>query len=400
MPDRRSKSPSVLRRLIFPAGLALMAAFFAAPSTQFAGAQEASAQNPGGDGYWVATSDGGVFTYGDARFYGSMAGKKLRAPITDIVPTPTGKGYWLVGEDGGIFSFGDAKFFGSPADLPHAPAVAIARVPGPGQGGGPAGPKGDPGPAGPQGPSGPQGVRGPEGPQGPEGPRGPRGPEGPPGAPATYVGANWGVVHRNVTGNGRAELGSATQTPPHGVGALNIQTSAALDPTTGIAADKAAFGNEKDFFNTKVKDLTKVAYSVYTTNENAAKAANNMPSISFEIDPNVTGKTTNYSSLVYAPHTSTPGQWTPIDALADTGRHWGLTSGQFTFDQCHINGPRCTWTEILNVLNDGGEDAVITFSVQITKGRDFAFSGMVDGLVINDKLYDFEPFGVETKPAL
>lgn len=61
---------------------------------------------------------------------------------------------------------------------------------------------------------------------------------------------------------------------------------------------------------------------------------------------------------------------------------------------------RCTWAEILEVLDSGGEDAVITFSVQITKGRDFAFSGMVDGPVINDKLYDFEPFGVETRPAL
>ena len=61
---------------------------------------------------------------------------------------------------------------------------------------------------------------------------------------------------------------------------------------------------------------------------------------------------------------------------------------------------RCTWAEILNVLNDAdGEDAVISFSVQISKGRDFAFSGMVDGLRINDTLYDFEPFGVEAKPV-
>jgi hypothetical protein len=42
---------------------------------------------------------------------------------------------------------------------------------------------------------------------------------------------------------------------------------------------------------------------------------------------------------------------------------------------------------------------VISFSVQISKGRDFAFSGMVDGLRINDTLYDFEPFGVEAKPV-
>ena len=27
--------------------------------------------------------------------------------------TPSGKGYWLLGRDGGVFSFGDARFYGS-----------------------------------------------------------------------------------------------------------------------------------------------------------------------------------------------------------------------------------------------------------------------------------------------
>jgi hypothetical protein len=30
-----------------------------------------------------------------------------------MVPSPNGKGYLLVGADGGVFSYGDAKFFGS-----------------------------------------------------------------------------------------------------------------------------------------------------------------------------------------------------------------------------------------------------------------------------------------------
>jgi len=30
-----------------------------------------------------------------------------------MAATPDGKGYWLVASDGGIFSFGDAGFFGS-----------------------------------------------------------------------------------------------------------------------------------------------------------------------------------------------------------------------------------------------------------------------------------------------
>ena len=60
--------------------------------------------------------DGGIFSFGDAAFYGSMGAVRLNGPIIDLAPTPTGHGYWLLGRDGGIFSFGDARFFGSAAD--------------------------------------------------------------------------------------------------------------------------------------------------------------------------------------------------------------------------------------------------------------------------------------------
>jgi hypothetical protein len=30
-----------------------------------------------------------------------------------MATTSTGKGYWLVASDGGIFTFGDARFYGS-----------------------------------------------------------------------------------------------------------------------------------------------------------------------------------------------------------------------------------------------------------------------------------------------
>jgi hypothetical protein len=39
-------------------------------------------------------------------------------PIVGMAATPTGKGYWLVASDGGIFTFGDAVFFGSHAGTP------------------------------------------------------------------------------------------------------------------------------------------------------------------------------------------------------------------------------------------------------------------------------------------
>ncbi len=35
-------------------------------------------------------------------------------------------------------------------------------------------------------------------------------------------------------------------------------------------------------------------------------------------------------------------------------------------------------------------------TVEITKGRDYAFTGAVDALVLNATTYDFEPFGVSS----
>ena len=66
-----------------------------------------------GQGYWMVGADGGVFSFGDAGSYGSMGGKRLSQPVVGMAATPDGKGYWLVAADGGIFSFGDARFYGS-----------------------------------------------------------------------------------------------------------------------------------------------------------------------------------------------------------------------------------------------------------------------------------------------
>jgi len=84
-----------------------------------------------GHGYWIASSNGGVFTFGDASFYGSMGGQTLRAPIVGMAAAPDGHGYWLVGSDGGVFTFGDAAFYGSTGALDlNAPIVGMAATPG------------------------------------------------------------------------------------------------------------------------------------------------------------------------------------------------------------------------------------------------------------------------------
>ncbi len=85
---------------------------------------------PNGQGYWLVGSDGGVFAFGGAGFYGSMSGKPLSAPVVAITSTPNGQGYWLVGSDGGVFAFGNAGFYGSMGGKSlAAPVVAISPTP-------------------------------------------------------------------------------------------------------------------------------------------------------------------------------------------------------------------------------------------------------------------------------
>jgi CHAP domain len=67
---------------------------------------------PSGSGFVVARPDGAVDSFEGAPNFGSMAGKKMNAPVVGIAVTPTGKGYWLLGEDGGVFCFGDAQYKG------------------------------------------------------------------------------------------------------------------------------------------------------------------------------------------------------------------------------------------------------------------------------------------------
>src|SRR5437870_3129545 len=90
----------------------------------------ARAAAPGG--YWLVASDGGIFSYGDAGFYGSTGAIKLNQPIPAMASTPSGRGYWLVASDGGIFSFGDAGFYGTALDRPLRPGTGrrvVAMIP-------------------------------------------------------------------------------------------------------------------------------------------------------------------------------------------------------------------------------------------------------------------------------
>ena len=123
---------------------------------------------PNGAGYWLVASDGGIFAFGNAPFYGSMGGQHLNQPIVGMAATPDGRrllaggrrrrhllfgdahfygstgnihlnqpivgmtatqdggGYWFTASDGGVFAFGDAEFYGSLGAVPQSrPIVAI-----------------------------------------------------------------------------------------------------------------------------------------------------------------------------------------------------------------------------------------------------------------------------------
>ena len=83
-------------------------------------------------GYALVGSDGGVFSFGDFRFWGSEAGKTHVGSIVGIAGNGSNTGYWLVGTDGGVYTFGDARFHGSVPGLSISisNAAGIERSPG------------------------------------------------------------------------------------------------------------------------------------------------------------------------------------------------------------------------------------------------------------------------------
>ena len=82
------------------------------------------AATPDGGGYWLVASDGGIFAFGNAQFFGSTGNLNLVLPVVGMTTAPRGSGYWMVAADGGIFAFGSAGFFGS------MPAVFAAQTAG------------------------------------------------------------------------------------------------------------------------------------------------------------------------------------------------------------------------------------------------------------------------------
>jgi len=79
---------------------------------------------PSGQGYWVLGEDGGVFSFGDAHFFGSVPGLKISwaRPARAIMAAFDGSGYHVMANDGGVFSFGNVPFYGSLAGSGRRPS--------------------------------------------------------------------------------------------------------------------------------------------------------------------------------------------------------------------------------------------------------------------------------------
>ncbi len=85
----------------------------------------------------------------------------------------------------------------------------------------------------------------------------------------------------------------------------------------------------------------------------------------------------------------------PLPA-SPTGTGFILSGAEGTATGCTLATP-CTFSALKTALQAGTGAKILT--VGITKGRDFAWQGAVDGLRVNGTVYDFEPFGVqETTP--
>jgi hypothetical protein len=63
-------------------------------------------------------SDGGIFTFGDAAFYGSLGATPPASPVAAMVPSAGSDGYWLLEASGTVEPFGGAPMLAPSAGSP------------------------------------------------------------------------------------------------------------------------------------------------------------------------------------------------------------------------------------------------------------------------------------------
>jgi hypothetical protein len=219
------------------------------------------------------------------------------------------------------------------------------------------------------------------------------------------AGKQWGVIYRNTTGSGVADLRAgpyvatgAGTSPPSGVGSLGIQVS---DDATSQSpsSEKVSFGDEVDFNNDLVSDLSQAGFHVFQTVENASIAARNLPNITLEINPHVAS--VGYTGMVWVPDPAPVlNRWSGYLDATSTG-DWYFTNSSVASATGCTQALTCSLADAKQALVDenDGSGAARIYTVAVAKGRDNVWAGAVDDLRINSKIYDFEPYGVVTTNA-
>lgn len=96
--------------------------------TGFAGEIVAMAAHPDGQGYVLVSATGQVYAYGSAPFAGGSP-TGYSGTVVDVEMTSTGRGYWLLTSAGQVYAYGDARYHGgSPTGFDRA-VVALSRTP-------------------------------------------------------------------------------------------------------------------------------------------------------------------------------------------------------------------------------------------------------------------------------
>ncbi|WP_256917740.1 hypothetical protein [Streptomyces hilarionis] len=214
---------------------------------------------------------------------------------------------------------------------------------------------------------------------------------------------HWGVITRNTIGSpvaalrngpyGSFDVTGTSARPPYGRGSLGIEV-ADRSTTLSPPSEKVDFGNEVDFRGKSLLGLRRVGFHVFQTGENVSYGGpTNMPNIRFEIDPNV-NSTDDYSTAVWVPAASpVTNAWSPFLDATTTG-YWYLTGNTGTTTGC-TQAARCTFAALKAAFTTRNARPTV-YTVAVGKGRDFLWVGAVDGLRLNDYVYDFEPDGVRT----
>ena len=96
----------------------------------FPGPATGLADTADGQGYAILNNGGGLYTFGNAKYFGNLIDHGFPGPAVALSMTPTGKGYAILNRGGGIYTFGDAKYFGNLIDHGFpGPAVSLSYTP-------------------------------------------------------------------------------------------------------------------------------------------------------------------------------------------------------------------------------------------------------------------------------